>query len=153
MDQPPRPSTARTSARTARRRSGQGDSIVASSTSRASLDAGLRYLPAALIALVLAVTILRLPIDLASIEPFDAYLVRAAGVATITIALVGVIAAAFVPMAYCKYGCPTGMLLYFVRSHGRADRFARRDWAAGAMVCLAFALYAAYPSVHHWIMR
>jgi hypothetical protein len=117
------------------------------------LDAGLRYLPAALIALVLAVTILRLPINLASIEPFDAYLVKAAGVATITIAIVGVIAAAFVPMAYCKYGCPTGLLLGFVRSHGRADHFARRDWAAGAMVLLALALYTAYPAVHHWVTR
>jgi hypothetical protein len=33
-------------------------------------------------------------------------------------------------MAYCKFGCPTGALLEFLRSHGQADRFGKRDVAA-----------------------
>jgi len=117
------------------------------------LDAGLRYLPAMLIALVLTVTIFNLPIELAGVEPFDAYLIRAAGLATIVIAVVGLVAAVFVPMAYCKYACPTGLVLTFVRSHGRADRFTRRDLGAGLMVLFVMALYAVYPPVHHWIVR
>ena len=40
------------------------------------------------------------------------------------------IASLLAPQAYCKYGCPTGKLLELVRSHGRADRFNRRDAAA-----------------------
>jgi NosR/NirI family transcriptional regulator, nitrous oxide reductase regulator len=115
------------------------------------LDAGLRWLPALLIGFVLTVTVWRLPIDLANVEPFDAYLLR--GAIPIAIAVIGLIAAAFVPMAYCKYGCPTGMVLSFVRSHGRADRFGRRDFAAGMMVLLAAGLYAGYDAVHHWIVR
>jgi hypothetical protein len=75
------------------------------------LDAGLRWLPALLIVLVLTVTIYNLPFNLAGIEPFDAYLIRTAGIATIVIAVVGLVASLIVPMAYCKYGCPTGMLL------------------------------------------
>lgn len=107
-----------------------------------SVDRGLRWLPPLLIALVLFVTMLGLPFNLADIEPFDAYLVfiGSAGVATIAIAVAGLIAAAFVPMAYCKYGCPTGMLLNFVRSHGRADHFGRRDLAAGLMVVFVAAV-------------
>jgi hypothetical protein len=117
------------------------------------LDAGLRWLPPLLIALVLTVTIYNLPFNLAAIEPFDAYLIRNAGLATIVIAVVGLIASIFVPMAYCKYGCPTGTLVNFVRSHGRADRFGRRDVAAALMVLFVVALYLTYDGVHHWIVR
>jgi hypothetical protein len=117
------------------------------------LEAKLRWLPAALIALVLFVALWDLPTDLANIEPFDAYIVRTAGVATIVIAVVGLVAAVFVPMAYCKYGCPTGMVLNFVRSHGKADTFGRRDVVAGLLVVLAIGLYQTYPVVHHWVNR
>jgi hypothetical protein len=117
------------------------------------VEAGLRWMPWLLIAFVLTVAIYRLPIELAGVEPFDAYLVHAAGWATITIAVVGLVAALFVPMAYCKYGCPTGALLGFVRSHGKADVFGRRDLAAGVLVLLAVALYWTYGGVHHWIVR
>jgi hypothetical protein len=118
-----------------------------------ALDHGLRCLPPLLVAFVLTVTMWQLPIDLADIEPFDAYLIRTATWITIAIAVAGLVAAAFVPMAYCKYGCPTGLVLSFVRSHGRADTFGRRDYAAGLMVLLTVALYAGYGAVHHWIVR
>jgi hypothetical protein len=128
-----------------------------------SLDAGLRWLPPLLVAFVLIVTMWRLnstppkgglpTIDLADVEPFDAYLIRTASWVSITIAVAGLVAAAFVPMAYCKYGCPTGLVLSFVRSHGRADTFGRRDYAAGLLVLLTVALYMSYGAVHHWIVR
>lgn len=100
------------------------------------LDRGLRCAPPLLVVLVIVVTMLGLPFDLAGIEPFDAYLIASAGVATIAVAVVGLVAAAFIPMAYCKYGCPTGCVLEFVRSHGSADRFSRRDVVAGLIVTL-----------------
>lgn len=119
------------------------------------VDRGLRWLPPLLIAFVLTITIWKLPIDLADVEPFDAYLIRTAsvGMVTIAIAVAGLVAAAFVPMAYCKYGCPTGLILSFVRSHGRADTFGRRDYAAGLLVLLTVGLYASYGVVQHWIYR
>jgi len=112
------------------------------------LDHGLRWLPPLLIALVLFVTMLHVPFDLAGIEPFDAYLVRNAGAATMAVAVAGLVAAAFVPMAYCRFGCPTGMVLSFVRSHGKADRFGRRDLAAGVIVLGVIALYFWYQPLH-----
>jgi polyferredoxin len=117
------------------------------------LDAGLRWLPPLLVAFVLTVAIWRLPIDLADVEPFDAYVIRTASWVSIGIAVAGLVAAAFVPMAYCKYGCPTGLVLSFVRSHGRADSFGRRDYAAGLLVLLTVVIYMSYGAVHHWIVR
>jgi hypothetical protein len=114
--------------------------------------AGLRWLPWALLALVLIIAIAGLPMDLAHLEPFDAYSFRAAGVATIAIAVAGLVASLFVPMAYCHYGCPTGALLELVRAHGPADRFGRRDVAALVLVGLAELLAWKYHAIHAWIM-
>ena len=105
-----------------------------------NLAAGLRWLPLLTLAMILGVVMLVLPADLAAFEPFDAYAIRTAGWATIAIAVVGLVAACFVPMAYCHYGCPTGALLNFIRSHGAADRFGRREVGALFLVLLAFAL-------------
>ena len=99
-----------------------------------SLHRVLSLVPACLLALVVATALFRLGINLAAIEPFDAYLFQVAGWATIAIAFVGLVASAFIPLAYCKYGCPTGALLEFVRSHGAADRFRATDILAGALV-------------------
>jgi len=121
-------------------------------TLRPDFARGLRWLPALLLALVVAISILLLPIDLAHLEPFDAYLVKSAGVATIAIAIVGLVASAFVPMAYCHYGCPTGALLEFLRSHGSADRFGRRDVAALLLLALAVVLSWRYHAIHAWMI-
>jgi polyferredoxin len=119
---------------------------------RADIAAGLRWLPAGLLAAVIAVTILGLPIDLAHLEPFDAYVIRAAGWATISIAIAGLIASLFVPMAYCRHACPTGALLELIRSRGVADRFGRRDVVALLLLGLAAILSWKYQTIHAWMV-
>jgi NosR/NirI family transcriptional regulator, nitrous oxide reductase regulator len=114
-------------------------------------EAGLRWLPALTLGYVLAVVLLVLPHDLAAVEPFDAWLIRSAGWATIAIAVIGLVAACFVPMAYCHYGCPTGALLNFVRRHGRADGFGRREIAALLLVILALILSRVHVTFHEWV--
>jgi NosR/NirI family nitrous oxide reductase transcriptional regulator len=116
-----------------------------------SVDRGLRWLPPLLVVLVLIVTMFELPIDRADVEPFVAYQVWLASGVAIAIAVGGLLAAVFVPMAYCKYGCPTGLVLSFVRSHGRADGFGRRDLAAGLLVLGVLVLYLRYDQVRWWI--
>lgn len=86
---------------------------------------------------VLLVALLHLPFSLVDIEPFDAYLWRAAGWATVTIAIVGLAASLVVPMAYCRHGCPTGMLLEYLRRHRTGARWQTRD--TFAVACLALA--------------
>ena len=116
-----------------------------------NLAAGLRWLPLLTLAMILGVVMLVLPADLAAFEPFDAYAIRTAGWVTISIAIAGLVAACFVPMAYCHYGCPTGALLNFIRSHGPADRFGRREIAALFLVVLAFVLSRLGVPFHDWI--
>ena len=120
-------------------------------TLSASVIRGLEYLPFALVFFTLAVALLALPFDLAGLEPFAAYVIRSAGVATLAVAAVGLIASFFVPQAYCRFGCPTGALLNFVRARGPTDRFSRRDYAALALVALAVALHAHHLTVLRWV--
>ena len=115
------------------------------------VERGLRWLPPLTLAYVLIVTFLVLPRDLASVEPFDAYLLTSAGVATITIAVLGLIAACFVPMAYCHYGCPTGAVLNFVRRHGVNDTFGRREVVALLLLALAWLLSRVSVPFNDWI--
>jgi hypothetical protein len=120
-------------------------------TLSAGVVRGLEYLPIGLLLLTLLVVMIALPLDLAGIEPFAAYIVRSAGWATITVALVGLVASFFVPQAYCRFGCPTGALLNFVRARGPTDRFSRRDVAALVLVLLAVLLNWNYLSVITWV--
>ena len=72
--------------------------------------------------------------DLTLLEPFDAWGVRAAAWVSLGIAIAGLVAALFVPQAYCHYGCPTGALLKYVRSPGNSDKFGLADGVALGLV-------------------
>lgn len=100
----------------------------------------LALIPALLLLVVVVVAMRRLPFDLAAIEPFDAYVWRVAGISAIAVAVVGLVVSIFVPMAYCRFGCPTGAVLQFLWLNGRSDRFGRRDLVALALVGTAFCL-------------
>ena len=100
----------------------------------------LEQVPWLLLIFVLVVAMLGLEINVNALEPFDAWLVRVAGWGAITVAVVGLVASLFVPMAYCRYGCPTGALLKFVRYAGHGDAFSRRDALALALVVGAMAM-------------
>jgi hypothetical protein len=100
----------------------------------------LRFLPALLLLWVVLVAMLHLPVSLVGIEPFDAFVIRIAGWATITVAAIGLIASLFVPMAYCRYGCPTGAMLGYLRWHSGSGRLTRRDLFAILLVILAISL-------------
>ncbi|MCA9071915.1 MAG: hypothetical protein KDA84_23465, partial [Planctomycetaceae bacterium] len=67
---------------------------------------------------------------------------RIAGTATIGIFVVGLVASLFVPMAYCRFGCPTGALLGYLRFHGQSDRFTRKDAAAIGLLAMALLMFA-----------
>lgn len=100
----------------------------------ARLGRALILLRPALLLWVFLVAVCDWPFSLVDIEPFDAYLWRSAGWATIIVAVVGLAASALVPMAYCRYGCPTGAAIEYVRSHRRSGRV---RWSDGlAVACL-----------------
>ena len=109
------------------------------------LSRTLSLLPLALLGWVVIVAMCQLPFDLAAIEPFDAYVLRVAGWATIAIAALGLAISVAVPMAYCRFGCPTGAMLNYLRLQGAGDRFSRRDAAALALLGLAIGLRLLMP--------
>jgi thiamine biosynthesis lipoprotein ApbE/Na+-translocating ferredoxin:NAD+ oxidoreductase RnfG subunit len=107
----------------------------------AKLARALEHVPAIVLGFALLTLLVGWPLSLASVEPFDAWVWRAAGVATLVIAGVGLAASLFIPQAYCRFGCPTGALLNFVRAAGSADHWGHRDWTAlgfvaGALLCV-----------------
>lgn len=79
--------------------------------------------------------------SLVDIEPFDAYAWRAAAWPTCAVAVVGLIASLFLPLGYCRYGCPTGAILAHVRRHARSDRLTWADAFAAACLGLGLAMY------------
>ncbi len=98
----------------------------------------LRLIRPVLLAWVVLVAVGNWPFSLVNIEPFDAYSWRAAAWPTTAVAIVGLVASLFVPMGYCRIGCPTGAVLDYLRRHGRSDRLTRADWFA--MGCLMAAI-------------
>jgi len=108
----------------------------------ARLRPWLARLPWALLTLAVLTIVLPLPLSLVDLEPFDAYLPQVAGVAALAIFVGGLVASLRFPMAYCRYGCPTGALLDHLRLHRQSARFTWRDGLL--MGCLVIA------AVRYW---
>jgi NosR/NirI family transcriptional regulator, nitrous oxide reductase regulator len=106
----------------------------------------LPLLPFVLLAWCVVISMLHLPFSLVDLEPFDAWVYQAAGTATITIAVVGLSASLFIPMAYCRYGCPTGTLLEFIRFNSKSDLWNRTDWLATLLLVLTVSLRVSFPT-------
>lgn len=104
------------------------------------LHRALTHLPSLLLVILVASVILGASWNLADWEGFDAWLWRSAGFATIAIAIAGLLASIFTPLAYCKYGCPTGALFKFLRKSSGATRFGVRDLVAGLLCLAAFVI-------------
>jgi len=108
-----------------------------------SIDQILKCIPFALLLLVVVAALSGSSFNLASIEPFDGFAFRVAGWATIGVFAIGLIASLFSPMAYCRYGCPTGALLGFLRFRADSYRLGPRDWAAMLLVAAAIVMLKA----------
>ena len=102
------------------------------------LDGLLSMLPFVLLLVVFVSVVWALGLDLNQVEPFDAYLFRVAGIASIGIALAGLLGSLVTPLAYCRFGCPTGALFKMLRFTGTGDRLGVRDWLAVAAIVTAF---------------
>ena len=111
-----------------------------------------KAIPVLLLAVVLLTTFFQLPLDLAGIEPFDAYLLQSAGTATVTVAALGLALSLFIPMAYCRFGCPTGALLEFIRRRSGRNRPEARDLLGLVFLLAAIALRMWYEPIFRWIV-
>ena len=105
------------------------------------LDDVLQFLPAGLLALVVFLAFTGSAHTVAILEPFDAYVWEVAGGIAIAIALISLVASAFVPMAYCRYGCPTGAVLKLFEFKKGGDGWNKRDYLSFTLLGLALILY------------
>lgn len=103
----------------------------------------LRLLPPVLLAWCLIVVMADLPFSLTVVEPFHGWVWRVSVGASLGVAIVSLIASLFIPMAYCRYGCPTGAMIAYLRRHKHNDRWTARDWIASALTGLAVLLFFA----------
>jgi Na+-translocating ferredoxin:NAD+ oxidoreductase RnfG subunit len=104
----------------------------------------LTVLPWVLLAVALLAVVIPLPIAIVDLEPFDAYLPLVAGIPALVIFAVSLVASFRYPMAYCRYGCPTGALLDHLRLNRKSGTFTWRD--SVLVACLAAAALAFWVS-------
>ena len=110
----------------------------------ARVDALFRFLPGALLVaavfmLVLATRDAVAQVELAGWEPFAAWTPQSAAMASLILAGLSVLAAAWVPLAYCHYACPTGALLEYLRYQPKV-LLKRGDLAAAALLIASLAI-------------
>lgn len=98
------------------------------------LHRALAGLPWLTLGLLWLLAFLGLAFPFAHAEPFEVWSAGLVALAPVLIFASGMIAAVFLPQAYCHYGCPTGAVLKFLASS--PGRWTRRDAIAGAVVAL-----------------
>lgn len=101
----------------------------------------LTVLPWVLLAVALVAVVIPLPIAIVDLEPFDAYLPLIAGIPALVIFIVSLVASLRYPMAYCRYGCPTGALLDHLRLNRKSGTFTWRDGLLLACLIVASTVY------------
>ncbi|MDA7878209.1 FMN-binding protein [bacterium] len=76
-------------------------------------------------------------LDLASWEPFHAYLFRIASWSSLAFAFATIAISAVLPMGYCRYGCPTGRVLDYLKRTATSDRLQVADFVAASLLIFA----------------
>ncbi|QDS96478.1 Electron transport complex subunit RsxG [Roseimaritima multifibrata] len=92
------------------------------------------YIAVSLLVAAYVVTLIGWETNLAAWEPFDAYLWWTGAGGGILLAVVTIVISLFEPMAYCRYGCPTGQLLTYLRPHRKSAEVTPGDAVVVAML-------------------
>lgn len=108
----------------------------------------LRRLPFLLLGVAFLVALRWPRWSLGQLEPFDAWLLSGIAVSTVVLAGLGLVSSLFVPQAFCKYGCPTGALLNFARTHNKNETWTKRDSFAAGLLALGAGLVFIGSPIH-----
>ncbi|MDA8746174.1 FMN-binding protein [Rubripirellula amarantea] len=115
---------------------------------RLAIPSTLRTILSGVPAITLAASYLALlfapQFDVSQLEPFDAYAWKVAGSVAIALAIITIAFSMFVPMGYCRMGCPTGRLIDHLRLSAASGRWTRFD--SGVVVMLVIAVVTRYTS-------
>lgn len=105
----------------------------------------LKLVPGTTLTVAYCLVLLRPQTDLASWEPFHAYLYPIASFTTIVLFFLSLVISVCVPMGYCRFGCPTGSLLEYLRRTATSKRV---SWVDG----LLFGLLLVASGVKYWLV-
>ncbi|MBF0198716.1 MAG: FMN-binding protein [Planctomycetes bacterium] len=111
-----------------------------------------QWIPFLIVCLMLACGVLVLPLDLSELEPFAAFSWSHLGVASTIIAIFGLLLSFFIPLAYCRFGCPTGILLRFLQGSA-CGRWLVRDSLATALLFICLIAYFYNSSITHFLAK
>jgi Na+-translocating ferredoxin:NAD+ oxidoreductase RnfG subunit len=98
----------------------------------AKLHAILTRLPWATLIVIWLLALLGSGLPFAYFEPFETWSTGFVAFIPAAIFTIGLVAAFFLPQAYCHYGCPTGAMLRFLTQSPSA--WTRRDSVAGILI-------------------
>lgn len=107
----------------------------------------LRLFPGLLLSLLFLAALSMPGLELNHLEPFDFWVLGTAAFVPACLALAGLAFSLFIPMAYCRYGCPTGALLSFVRTASNNERFGKKDIIAFLVLLCAISFQTLSPQV------
>ena len=94
---------------------------------RSSVGSWLSFVPAMTLFCAYVTIHLNPATDLSSWEPFHAYLFRVSSWTVMVYAGITIFVSRFLPMAYCRYACPTGFFLSYLRLHAGSGAVSRGD--------------------------
>lgn len=97
----------------------------------------MRRLPGITLCGVYAGLVLLPTLDLASWEPFHAYLFRIASWSSLAFAFATITISAVLPMGYCRFGCPTGRMLDYLKRTATSERVQVADFVAASLLIFA----------------
>lgn len=98
----------------------------------------LTWMPGILLTAAVLVTLLHGAGNLSAWEPFSAWIWYVAGAGSIVFAVLTLAASVVIPMAYCRFGCPTGRLLDYLRHSARATRVTLADVVVVGLTLIAW---------------
>ncbi len=98
----------------------------------------LKFVPGITLIAAAVCTLAGVAVNLASWEPFNAWIWFVAGRASLILAGASFVVSAFVPMAWCRYGCATGRFLEYLRHSARSARVTLADVMLVLLVVIAW---------------
>ncbi|MCM8524970.1 MAG: 4Fe-4S binding protein, partial [Lentisphaeraceae bacterium] len=112
----------------------------------------LKFIPGLLLLLSLIALLFELPLELADLEVFSAWYPTRASTVCLILFVLSIILSAFIPKGYCKYACPTGRFLEYLRDSGKADKFGFSDKMAGIIFILLVIMAFISDKIEAWLV-
>ncbi|MCM8540127.1 MAG: 4Fe-4S binding protein, partial [Lentisphaeraceae bacterium] len=112
----------------------------------------LKFIPSIMLFFSLLVLLFELPFELSDLEVFSAWYPTRASTVCLVLFVTSLLISAFIPKGYCKYACPTGRFLEYVRDAGKADKFGFADKVAGLILVILIILAFTANKIEAWLV-